>query len=134
MAADPIGSDPMEYARVHGVKRTKRNQVVRVVREHYLREDLPNPVRKNKATRSRNGRSDGQIGGHDADDADGATTLIPFHGEEFSPSEGARAFRYAIMDASCFPFQVWRRNIDDPGISFAISHATVLKCSSLFLL
>lgn len=33
------------YAQVHITKRTRRNQVVRIVREHYLRDDIDNPLR-----------------------------------------------------------------------------------------
>ena len=72
------------YAQAHIVKRTKRNQVVRIVKEHYLRDDLANPLK---------------------------TQVLPsvnvLHGQETTNSrDGTKANVFVLMDASCFPYQV----------------------------
>ena len=85
------------YARTVLTKRTRRNQVVRIVKEHYLRDDIANPL----------------TSAYDSAPA-AAGSALPhvLHGQDCElPNEGkggppAKANKFVVMDASCFPYQV----------------------------
>ena len=89
------------YAKVHGVKRTRRNQVVRLVREHYLREDIANPLR-----------------------------LAHFHGSEQKGSAGKpKEEVYVTLDASCLPYQVdvLERGAEEGAITGVVLYSSVVE-------
>ena len=89
------------YAQRTIVKRTRRNQVVRIVKEHYLRDDLANPI----VTKSFHG---GQVSNDQHNDVE----------EE-----------YCVFDASCFPHQVdvLERGASEGAITGVILLSTVLE-------
>ena len=91
----------VNYAKVHGVKRTRRNQVVRLVREHYLREDIDNPLR-----------------------------LAHFHGSEQKGSAGKpKEEVYVTLDASCLPYQVdvLERGAEEGAITGVVLYSSVVE-------
>ena len=88
------------YARTVLTKRTRRNQVVRIVKEHYLRDDIANPL----------------TSAYDSTPGAAAGSTLPhvhvLHGQDCDlPNEGkggppVKANKFVVMDASCFPYQV----------------------------
>ena len=112
------------YAQLHLVKRTKRNHVVRIVREHYLRDDLVNPLSSNSRSNSGGSGSGGSYPFHGEE-----TTVVPVvvhGGKEVEPS--GRATRFVVPDASCFPYQVdlLERGGDDGTVTGVVLLSSVL--------
>ena len=97
------------HALLHAVRRTKRNQVVRITREHYLRDDLENPLSS-------------------PDRFAGEPVAAPRAEGDAGDATGAQAHRFVVLDASCLPYQVdlLERGAAEGGLRGVVLLASVI--------
>ena len=69
--------------------------MVRIVKEHYLRDDIANPLNSAGAHHVVSEPAAGVLHGQDCE----------LHPKE-KGGKGGKASKFVVMDASCFPYQV----------------------------